>query len=63
MHCSQYGTEIGWLIDPEEETILIVDREQRVKLLRENDTLPLLPEIQLSLTVAQVMAWLTFGQT
>ena len=61
LHCSQYGTEMGWLVDPEEETILIVDLEQRVQLLRENEPVPILPEIELSLTVAQVLAWLTFA--
>ncbi len=60
LHCSQYGTELGWLIDPQEETVLIVFPEQRVQLLRGNAPLPILKGIELGLTVNQVFGWLTF---
>ena len=59
LHCSQHGTELGWLIDPEEETILVVFSDQRVQLLRGNTQLPILQGISLELTVEQVFAWLT----
>ncbi|MDJ0846612.1 MAG: Uma2 family endonuclease [Crocosphaera sp.] len=58
--CSESGTKLGWLIDPNEETVLIVFAEQKVQLLSGDDTLPILPEIELSLTVNQVFSWLTF---
>jgi len=54
LHCSQHGTELGWLIDPEEESILVVFPEQRVQLLRGTAQLPILREIGLELTVEQV---------
>lgn len=59
LHCSQHGTELGWLIDPEEESILAVFPEQRVQLFRGNVQLPILSEIELELTVEQVFSWLT----
>lgn len=59
LHCSQHGTELGWLIDPEEETILVVFPEQRVQLLRGTAQLPILSGIALDLTVEQVFSWLT----
>jgi Uma2 family endonuclease len=59
LHCSQHGTELGWLIDPEEESILIVFADQRVQLLRGTAQLPILSEIGLELTVEQVFGWLT----
>lgn len=59
LHCSQHSTELGWLIDPEEESILVVFPEQRVQLLRGNARLPMLEGIALNLTVEQVFAWLT----
>jgi len=59
LHCSQHGTELGWLIDPEEESILVVFPEQRVQLLRGTAQLPILREIGLELTVEQVFGWLT----
>ncbi|MGK7932275.1 MAG: Uma2 family endonuclease [Microcystaceae cyanobacterium] len=58
LHCSQYGTELGWLIDPDEETILVVFPDQRVQLLREDESLPILQGIELQLTVSQVFSWL-----
>jgi len=59
LHCSQHGTELGWLIDPEEESILVVFPEQRVQLLSGTAQLPTLSEIALQLTVEQVFSWLT----
>ncbi len=58
--CSQSGTELGWLIDPAEETVLIVLPEQRVQLLRGDARLPILPGIELELMASDVFGWLTF---
>lgn len=60
LKCSEYGTEIGWLIDPKEETVLLVLSDRRVRLLRGEAVLPVLPGIELSLTVSQIFAWLKF---
>lgn len=59
LHCSQHGTELGWLIDPEEEIILVLLEKQRVQILRGKDQLPILCGIELELTVEQVFSWLT----
>jgi Uma2 family endonuclease len=59
LHCSQQGTELGWLLDPEAETILVVFPGQRVELFQGSTPLPVLPEIALSLTTEQVFSWLT----
>lgn len=59
LHCSQYGTELGWLIDPEEESILVIFPDQRVQLLRGTTLLPVLKGIALELTVEHVFGWLT----
>jgi len=58
--CSQHGTELGWLLDPEEETVLVVFPEQRVQLFRGDAPLPILPGVELGLTVNQVFGWLTW---
>ena len=58
LHCSQYGTEFGWLLDPEEESILVVFPEQKVQILRGNQQLPTLAEIDLRLTVEDIFNWL-----
>lgn len=59
LHCCANGTELGWLIDPEEESILIVFADRKVQLLKGNTQLPILKGIELELTVEQVFGWLT----
>ncbi len=59
LHCIQHGTELGWLIDPLEESVLVVLPEQRVQLLTGTATLPMLSGINLSLTVTDVFGWLS----
>ncbi|PSF37184.1 hypothetical protein C7H19_11480 [Aphanothece hegewaldii CCALA 016] len=56
--CSMAGTELGWLIDAKEETILGVFPEQRVQLFREDEKLPILEGIGLELKVNDVFNWL-----
>lgn len=59
LHCSQHGTELGWLIDPEDKSILVIFPEQRVQLLKGESQLPILSGIELELKVNQVFGWLT----
>jgi Uma2 family endonuclease len=59
LHCSEQGTELGWLLDPITETLLVVWPDRRVHLLRDQAILPVLPGIELTLTVEQVFSWLT----
>ena len=61
LYCSQSGTELGWLIYPEDESILTVFPEARVQLLRGNVQLPILNGIELELTAEQVFSWLTLN--
>lgn len=58
LHCSQNSTELGWLIFPEEASILTIFPNQRVEMLTGRDQLPILSKIDLSLTVEQVFSWL-----
>jgi len=59
LHYAKYGTEIGWLIDTEDENILVVDRDRRVIELKDSDHLPVLSGIDLEITVQQVFDWLS----
>lgn len=61
LHCLKYGSRLGWFIDPDDLSILVFLHEQQPLLLMGNDLLPVLPEIQLTLTVNQVFAWLKMG--
>jgi Uma2 family endonuclease len=59
LHCSQNGTELGWLLFPEDEGILVVLPESRVKLYQGTEILPVLEGLDLSLTPNQIFAWLS----
>jgi Uma2 family endonuclease len=61
LHCSRHGTELGWLIEPAEESILAVFPGQRVELFEGTAQLPILNGVELELTVEQVFGWLTFS--
>ncbi|MGH1396814.1 MAG: Uma2 family endonuclease [Trichormus sp.] len=61
LHCLQYGSRLGWFLDPDDFSILIFLPEKQPTLLQGEDSLPVLPEIPLKLTVNQVFAWLKMG--
>jgi Uma2 family endonuclease len=58
LFCSQNGTNLGWLINPEDETILVVFSEQKVKIFRDDNILAVLDKIELKLTVSDLFNWL-----
>jgi Uma2 family endonuclease len=60
LHCAEYGTELGWLIDPEDESILVVHSDRRIQELKNSELLPILTGIDLELSVQQVFSWLSF---
>lgn len=55
--CLQEGTQLGWLLDPSEQVIMVLLPENRLALLRNSDRLPVLKNISLDLTVEQVFNW------
>ncbi|MEH1857553.1 MAG: Uma2 family endonuclease [Nostoc sp.] len=59
LHCSRNGTELGWLINPEDESVLGIFPGQRLELYEGADKLPILEGIELELTVEQVFGWLS----
>jgi len=60
LHCAKHGTELGWLLDSEDESILVVFGDRPVQILSGSDRLPVLTGINLELTVQQVFSWLSF---
>jgi Uma2 family endonuclease len=57
-HCIEHGTELGWLLDPKEDSIWTILPGQRVQILNGKTKLPVLEGIPLQLTVKQVFDWL-----
>lgn len=62
LHCLKYGSRLGWFIDPDDLSILVFLSEQQPVLLEGEDSLPVLPEIELSLTADRVFGWLRMDE-
>lgn len=58
LHCLKYGTQLGWLIDPEDRLILaFVPKQEPIELMG-SDFLPMPTFLSMDLTVDQVFDWL-----
>ncbi len=60
LHCLRYGTEMGWLIDPNEQTVLIYRPKQETEIFDKLDLILPVPSFakEINLTVKDVFAWL-----
>lgn len=60
LHCLQYGAEMGWLIDPAEQLVLVYEPGQSAVALELADEVLPVPELakKLQLTVGQLFGWL-----
>jgi Uma2 family endonuclease len=59
LHCLDYGAQMGWLIDPEEKTVIVSPQDGRSRNCTNQDQL-LVPDwaTDLILTVDQLFSWL-----
>ncbi|WP_100899658.1 Uma2 family endonuclease [Nostoc flagelliforme] len=60
LHCLNYETQMGWLIDPEEQTVFVYIRNQQPVMLDELEALLPVPDFasELRLTVGDLFSWL-----
>ncbi len=60
LHCLQNGTQMGWLIDPREQTVFVYYPHQETKVFDLPDTLIPVPmfAIDLQLTIQDLFSWL-----
>ena len=60
LHCLKHGTQMGWLIDPDEQTVFVYRPKQETEVFDEPDALlPVPPFVsELQLTVRDLFAWL-----
>jgi len=58
LHCLKYGCQLGWLIDPDDRSILVFQPQQQPELCSGEDRLKMLNGLKLELTVANVFDWL-----
>jgi Uma2 family endonuclease len=58
LHSIKHGTQLGWLIDPSERSILVYQPNNLPELLTGTDKLPVLSGVNLIISVEEVFAWL-----
>lgn len=62
LHCIKNGSQLGWMIDPEDYSVLIFVPRQEPNVYRGTNQLQLLEGVNLELTAEQVFAWLKISQ-
>ena len=60
LYCLKHGTQIGWLIDPDEQTVFVYYPQQEPQVFDDPDTLLPMPSYasDLHLTIRDLLAWL-----
>jgi Uma2 family endonuclease len=60
LHCLNHDTQMGWLIDPDEQTVFAYRPKQQTEVFDEPDALLPVPSFtsELKLTVRDLFAWL-----
>jgi Uma2 family endonuclease len=58
LHCLKNGSQLGWLIDPSDRCVLVYQPNRLPDLLAEQDILPVLEDMNLTLSVDEIFAWL-----
>nr|WP_225938786.1 Uma2 family endonuclease [Kovacikia minuta] len=58
LHCLTCGCQLGWLLDPDDRSVIVFQPHQQPQLVQNKDHLIGLPEIELNLTAEQVFNWL-----
>ena len=62
LHCIKYGCQLGWLIDPDDRSILMFQPQKEPELKYAKDDLIILTGVELNLTVEEVFGWLKMGE-
>lgn len=63
LHCLKHGSKLGWLIDPDERSVLVYPPKQQPELLQEPENVLPVPDLvaHLQLTVGDLFGWLRLG--
>ncbi|OCQ92453.1 hypothetical protein BCD67_07290 [Oscillatoriales cyanobacterium USR001] len=58
LHCLKHGSQLGWLIDPDDASVLIFQPNKQPELCHDSDSLRVLDGIEIELTAKQIFDWL-----
>ncbi len=60
LYCLKHGTQMGWLIDPDEQTVFVFRPKQEIEVFDKLDAVLPMPSFasELHLTIKDLFAWL-----
>jgi Uma2 family endonuclease len=61
LHCLKHGCQLGWMIDPDDASIVVFLPQKEPDIYRGDRLLPLIKGIDIDLTAEQVFSWLKIG--
>ncbi|MEM9542556.1 MAG: Uma2 family endonuclease [Cyanobacteria bacterium P01_E01_bin.42] len=62
LHCLDYNTQLGWLIDPQDRSVLVFYPKQKPQFLEGEQILPVLGTLgDWQLSVNELFSWLSFS--
>ncbi len=61
IHCLKNDTQMGWMIDPDDRTVLVYQPNQEIAIFDEVEAMLPMPEFasSLQLTIGELFSWLT----
>ncbi|MCF4970369.1 Uma2 family endonuclease [Nostoc sp. CMAA1605] len=62
LHCLRNGSKLGWMLDPDDYSILVFAPQQEPEVMRGDRQLTMIPGVNLTLTAQQIFAWLQVNQ-
>jgi Uma2 family endonuclease len=58
LHCLRYGSELGWMIDPDDASIVVFSPQKEPDIYRGDRLLKLINGVEVSLTAKEIFGWL-----
>lgn len=58
LHCIEHGSQLGWLVDPAERSVMIFQPDCLPQILSGSSRLPVPENLNLNLTPDQIFQWL-----
>jgi Uma2 family endonuclease len=62
LHCLKHGSKLGWMLDPDDYSVLMFTDQQEPEVCRGDHQLKVIAGVELTLTPQQIFAWLKVGQ-
>lgn len=60
LHCLNYGTEMGWLLDPQESCIFVYGSDRRIQVWDDGESMLPVPELarEVRPSAREILSWL-----